>query len=147
MSSPGCPRCGGQIVVNHGERSCLQCGNSSVSTNSVIESSAQLGAACLQTLDGLGNRIRAYEEKIATTRAEALRFLRIAEFCDADIPDELRAMLAPTAAKRGGHIPCMDCERTFGNLHGLAMHRARIHGPGWSTAANFTKSKAAVPAG
>ncbi len=109
-------------------------------------------------LDGLANRIRAYEEKIASTRAEALRFLRIAEFCDADIPDELRALIAPTAAKRatapkvasdGGQIPCMDCERTFVNLQGLSTHRARSHGPGWSTGHNFngSKSKAAVPVG
>ena len=147
MNDDKCPRCKGNMVARRGEEpSCLQCGYVSHEKPAVdIESSEQLGAATLAKCQKLLRAAAELESEARTIRTDASRFAQIAQFCGVTLPPEVQTLLSPTKAKSGGSpVTCDECGNSFGSNHGLATHKARKHGPGWSTAGNFAKKDEAA---
>lgn len=115
---------------------------------------AKLAVLMVQSLRKLALELGPLQAKETLMRAEAKKLLGILALCDGEVPAEVASVFGASSKTKSkepraalgadGYVSCGECGRSFMGLQALGTHKARKHGPGWSTAANFTKAAAAV---
>lgn len=143
-----CPKCRKPLTHSRGLEYCEHCGYETPESERrpvvipndndreetrmepVIQSADQLAAACAARVAEIDRDLAKAETVIRKLRDEKARLGKVVALLTDAKP-----------AKAGnGNQTCDVCGEAFVSKQGLSTHKARKHGPGWSTGGNFTKS-------
>ena len=104
-----------------------------------IQSSAQLGAACVARIKELELAAAAIQQQLDGIRGEAKRLAAVARLCEVEIPQGLVLVrTGPKPSAPGETSPCPECGARY---QALAVHRRKVHAViGAQTAARLART-------